>query len=168
MSAEQLIRAFLAIELSAEVLNEISGIQSRLRKMIRGDIRWVRPEGIHLTLKFLGNLASQDIAKISEAVKKNIVGVKPPVLEVKGIGVFPNPAHPRVLWLGMEGDVGTLIALQKNIDRELQTCGFKKEEKPFHPHLTLGRIRSHRVLIGLDKAMEGKDDYRAGRFSAGG
>lgn len=168
MKNEQLIRTFLAIDPSPEIINEIGSIQNRLKKIIQGDIRWVRPEGIHLTLKFFGNLSDEDIMKISEVVGKNVVGIRKLALEVKGIGVFPSLTHPRVLWLGMDGDVNTLIALQKKIDRDLQNCGFKREENPFHPHLTLGRIRSHRGLIGLGKVVESRDDYPAGKFYAEG
>jgi 2'-5' RNA ligase len=169
MNNEQLIRTFLAIDPSPEIISETAIIQNRLKNIIQGNIRWVRPEGIHLTLKFFGNLSAQDIVKISEVAGKNVAVIKPLALEVNSIGVFPDLTRPRVLWLGMDGDVNPLVALQKKIDRDLQPCGFKREENPFHPHLTLGRIRSHRGLVGLGKVVESTDDYyHAGKFYAEG
>src|SRR5512137_2384044 len=109
MSDEKSIRSFLAIDLPPEVLNEIDGIQERLKKAIRGYISWVRPAGIHLTLKFFGNIAESDIPNISRVVQNTIVTVRPFTLNVRKLGAFPDVNRPRILWLGMDGDVDVLI-----------------------------------------------------------
>lgn len=168
MSEEKSIRAFLAADPPREVLDEIDRIQDRLRKAIQGDIRWVRPEGIHLTLKFFGAISESDVANISQAVKNTTSDVKPFTLGIRRVGAFPDVKRPRVLWLGMDGDVEILIRLQKKVDAELQTYGFEKEERSFKPHLTLARIREPRGVIGLAKIMEKSEGYAAGSFSVAG
>ena len=93
---------------------------------------------------------------------------KPFSLSIGGAGVFPDPRRPRVLWLGMNGDVERLLAFQKGLDQSLQEIGFPREERPFRPHLTLGRIKTPRGLIGLARALEKGEEYTAGRFVASG
>lgn len=168
VSDEKSIRAFLAIDPSQEVLDEVGRIQERFKKTIQGDIRWVRPEGIHLTLKFFGYVSEADIANISQVVKNNIINIKPFTLNIRRAGVFPSINRARVLWLGMDGDIDVLIRLQKEIDTELQKYGFEVENRPFSPHLTLARIKEPKGLIGLAKIMEKSEEYTAGSFSIGG
>ena len=168
VSDEKLIRSFLAVDPPEEVLNEVGRIQERFKKTIQGDIRWVRPEGIHLTLKFFGYVSEADIANISRVVNNNIVDVKPFTLNVRRAGVFPSVNRARVLWLGMDGDVDTLIRLQKEIDKALQGYGFEMENRPFSPHVTLARIKEPKGLIGLAKIIEKSEDYAAGSFSVSG
>lgn len=168
VSDEKSIRAFLAVDPPPEVLNEVGRIQERFKKIIQGDIRWVRPEGIHLTLKFFGYVSEADITNITEVVKNNIVNIKPFILNVRKAGIFPSVNRARVLWLGMDGDVEALIKLQKEIDTELQKYGFEMENRPFSPHVTLARIKEPKGLIGLAKIMEKSEDYAAGSFSVSG
>jgi len=168
VSDEKSIRLFLAVDPSQEVLNEVGRIQERFKKTIQGDIRWVRPEGIHLTLKFFGYVSEADIANISQVVKNNTVNIKPFMLNIRRVGVFPSVNRARVLWLGMDGDIDVLIRLQKEIDIELQGYGFEMENRPFSPHLTLARIKEPKGLIGLAKIMEKSEEYVAGSFSVDG
>ena len=168
MSDEKSIRAFLAVDPPQEVLNEVGIIQDRFKKAIRGDIRWVKPEGIHLTLKFFGYVSETDIANISEVVKNNIVNIKPFMLNIRRVGVFPSINRARVLWLGIDGDIDVLIKLQKSIDTELHKYGFEMENRPFSPHLTLARIKEPKGLIGLAKIMEKSEEYTAGSFTIDG
>jgi RNA 2',3'-cyclic 3'-phosphodiesterase len=168
MEDEKSVRAFLAIELPVEVLNEINSIQSRMRKNLQGMIRWVRPEGMHLTLKFFGDVSENDVATISRVMDDHVKGVKSFALDVKVPGVFPNMNRPRVLWLGIEGDVERLIRFQQTMDQKLHENGFEKEERAFRPHLTLARVKELKGLIGLAKILEKKDNYKAGHFDAEG
>jgi 2'-5' RNA ligase len=168
VSDEKQIRAFLAIDPPEEVLAEIGAIQSRLRKLITGDFRWVRPEGIHLTLKFFGDIFPSGVAEIAGAVEPLASGEKPFSLSLAGAGVFPDLRRPRVLWLGMNGDVDRLIRFQTNLEQALQRIGFPREERPFRPHLTLARIKDSRALKGLDHALEKGEEYTAGQFVASG
>ncbi len=168
MTDDKTIRAFLAIDPPDEVIREIGAVQGRLRKLIEGDIRWVRPEGIHLTLKFFGDIFAADVANITAAAEKAVEKEEPFSLLIGGAGVFPDPRRPRVLWLGMNGDVERLLAFQKGLDQSLHEIGFPREERPFRPHLTLGRIKTPRGLIGLARALEKGEEYTAGRFVASG
>jgi len=168
MTDETGIRSFLAIDPPEEVLKGIDTVQRRLRKLIEGDIRWVRPEGIHLTLKFFGDIFTADVANIAAVAEKATERESPFSLAIGGAGVFPDPHRPRVLWLGMNGDVERLLVFQKGLDQALHEIGFLREERPFRPHLTVARIKTSRGLIGLTRALEKNEEYSAGRFVASG
>ncbi len=165
---EKMIRAFLAIDPPEEILQEIGRIQERLQRMIRGEVRWVRPEAIHLTLKFFGDIPEGAIADIAAVVEKAAAAAAPLALSIGGAGVFPDQRRPRVLWLGMDGDVPRLLSLQKKVEEGLGIVGFPAEERPFRPHLTLARIKSSRGLTGLERALEKGEGYTAGEFTASG
>ena len=168
MAAREIIRAFLAMDPPPEVLRRIADIQEVLKKTLRGSISWVRPEVIHLTLKFFGDMAAEDLQPISEVVSGQAAGTRPLHLNIKGLGVFPGIRRPRVLWLGVGGEVARLIALQGVLDQGFETCGIKKEERPFRAHLTLARIKSPQGLSGLDKVLEEKEAESVGSFEAKG
>lgn len=168
MSDEKAIRAFLAVDPPEEIFREIIKIQERLRKTIKGDIRWVRPEGIHLTLKFFGYVYQSDVANISLVVKNNVAGMKALTLNVRNLGAFPTVTRPRVLWLGIDGDTEALISLQAKTDTGFHEYGFKKEERPFRPHLTLARVKEPKELVGLAEAVKKNEDYVAGSFTVNG
>lgn len=168
MPDAETIRAFLALDPPPEVLRRIADIQAALKRDIRGALSWVRPEGIHLTLKFFGDIAPNDVDAISEVVAGQTDGARPFNLEARGLGVFPGLSRPRVLWLGIGGEVERLIALQKTIDRGLEALGFTRENRPFRAHLTLARIKSPQGLDGLDRAIAAKGSQSAGAFPATG
>ena len=168
MSDEKAIRAFLAVDPPEEVFREIIKIQERLRKAIQGDIRWVRPEGIHLTLKFFGYVYQSDIANISSVVKNGVANMRALSLNVRNLGAFPSVNRPRVLWLGIDGDTDALIGLQAKIDTGFQEYGFKKEDRPFRPHLTLARVKEPKGLVGLAEAVKKNEGYVAGSFTVNG
>jgi len=135
------IRSFIAIELPEEAKEGLA----RLRKVLERDehkfVKWVEPGGIHLTLKFLGNIHSKRLTEITEAMGKAAQGVSPFRLEISGLGAFPSLRQARVLWVGIGGELDKLSRLQQNIDSALAALGFAKEERSFVPHLTLARIR---------------------------
>ncbi|MCX5837113.1 MAG: RNA 2',3'-cyclic phosphodiesterase [Deltaproteobacteria bacterium] len=168
MTDEQTIRAFLALDPPEEILREIARVQNRLQKLIHGDVRWVRPESIHLTLKFFGDISENAVANISAAAGKAAAAVGPFDLAIGGAGVFPDMNRPRIIWLGMNGDVVRLLTFQQELERALQEIGFPREERPFRPHLTLGRIKSPKGLIGLEEALGKGETHTAGRFVASG
>ena len=167
MTDENAIRAFLAIDLPEETRNQIGIIQDRLKRTLKG-VRWTRPKGIHLTLKFFGNVSESDIAKISSIIKKKTKDVGSLTLTVGTIGAFPNFKRPRVLWLEIGGAVERLSILQKEVEAALETCGFQRETRTFRPHLTLGRIKSPKVVAGLSEIIKGEKSYNGGSFTARG
>lgn len=161
------IRAFLAIDPPVVVLENIAGMQNSLRKKIQGSIRWVRPEGIHLTLKFFGDIAAGDVEKISGVIAKGTAAVPPFVLEVRGMGAFPDANRPRVVWLGITGQLAPLLSLQQDLEEELFLLGFPKEDRPFRAHLTMGRIKVPKGIMGLAPAVAAAGNLSAGTFTVG-
>ena len=166
MDAEKNIRAFLAIEPSAEVLAAVGRLQEKLKREISGSISWTRPQGNHLTLKFFGNVDLTDVDNISAAVKRQAATMPPLQLSIEKMGVFPDLRRPRVLWVGTRGDVEKLAVLQKRLEAEFATIGFPAENRPFRAHLTLGRIKDARSAAGVGEALKKHADFNAGEFQA--
>ena len=135
------IRAFVAIELPSDVRAELASLSGSLgRSNIRG-VRVVRPEAIHLTLKFLGNVSPDAVDLIVGAVSKVAESHDPFVLRLGSAGAFPGRGSPRVLWVGLDGAVSALQLLQREIADALNALGFAGSDRVFRPHLTLARIR---------------------------
>lgn len=135
------IRAFIAIELPDSVKAAISRIQADVRRGEHASVKWVNPDGVHLTLKFLGNIDPELIPDIGRAMSQAAAGLGPVRLELSRVGAFPNLRAPRVVWVGLEGDISTLQVLYKQIEDRLAELGFPPEGRAFSPHLTLGRVR---------------------------
>ncbi len=136
----QTIRSFIAFELPEAVIALLGKVQQEL-KSLRLKVRWVRPENIHLTLKFLGNINPADIENIGGAMSDAAGDCAPFTLTVGGIGFFPGIKRPRIIWVGLGGEIQVLLNLQRNLADRLATVGFPKEKRSFKAHLTLGRIR---------------------------
>ncbi len=135
------IRSFIAIELPGEVKSQLAKLRRDLERTEHRFVKWVDPEGIHLTLKFLGNIPFKQVTEITKAIEEAARDVPPFHLELSVLGAFPNLKQPNVLWVGIGGEIDTLLRLQQNIDSELASLDFAKEERPFMPHLTLARVR---------------------------
>jgi 2'-5' RNA ligase len=135
------IRSFIAIELPEEAKEGLVRLKKELERDEHKFVKWVAPGGIHLTLKFLGNISSKRITEITKAIKEAAQGISPFHLEISGLGAFPSLRQARVLWVGIGGEVDKLSRVQQNIDSALAALEFGKEERSFVPHLTLARIR---------------------------
>lgn len=168
MSDDKAVRTFLAVELPAEIRQTIADIQNNLKRSCPFDIRWLKPESIHLTLKFFGNVSREDIIALSRVVAQHSAVLAPRQLAVKKLGVFPSLQRPRVLWIGLSGDTAPLVTLHKKLERGWADCGFAKEDRPFRPHLTIGRIKSSCLDGDPVKFMAQADDFSAGSFRADG
>jgi 2'-5' RNA ligase len=155
-----LIRSFLAIELPEAIRKRIEEIQTDL-KSSNSDVRWVSPEKIHLTLKFFGNIEESRVDTITKSIEPLVGGTPLFSLEVRGMGAFPNIKNPRVLWMGLIDEKQVLVALQKQLESTLETIGFQVEDRPFRPHLTLGRMNSGR---GKDELIGRIQKYKEERF----
>lgn len=137
-----MLRSFVAIDLPEHARQELHLVCEQLRPHVpQGSVRWSRISGVHLTLKFLGNVAPEDLTKIKNALFQ--VGQRhgPFAFTVGGVGCFPNERRPRVVWVGIQEETGALAALQRDVEESLVPLGFKREKRAFHPHLTLGRAR---------------------------
>ncbi len=135
------MRAFIAIELSPEINDSLSQIQSHL-KYSEADVKWIETGNIHLTLKFLGDITEEKCAKIRSILDAISGSTKPFEISIKDIGAFPNINYPRVIWVGLDKGTAESKAFAENIVEELLKIGFQKEPRPFAPHLTIGRVRS--------------------------
>jgi 2'-5' RNA ligase len=137
------VRCFIAVELPDEIKSGLSRLQAQLKSGSQFPVKWVDPYSIHLTLKFLGNVASDRTGEITEAMKGASQGVSPFQLEVKDLGVFPNLRRVQVAWVGVSGEVDKLARLQQKIESALAQLGFAPENRRFTPHLTLARLHNH-------------------------
>lgn len=138
----EIIRAFIAIPLPEPVLDELAALQRRLEKRIPSrSVRWVRPGGIHLTLKFLGDTPTDKVPEIKRALTAVARHAPPCTFSVGELGCFPNAHRPRVVWVGVQEATGRLAALQDAIEEVMAPLGYPPEGRGFTPHLTLGRMR---------------------------
>jgi 2'-5' RNA ligase len=158
-----LIRSFLAIELPGTILKKIGEVQRDL-KLSRADVRWANPEKIHLTLKFFGNIEESRIEPIVKSIEGLIQGTLPFSLKVQGVGAFPHLKNPRVIWVGLVDGKEVLISFQKELETRLEEIGFQLEDRSFHPHLTLGRMKSSRGREELVGRMEKHKEEELGDF----
>lgn len=134
------IRAFIAADIPEHIRSALADIQGRLKKDLPG-IKWVKPETIHLTLKFLGDISLGCVAPVQEAMASAAAGVRPFDLMPGGVGAFPGFHRPRVIWVGLKGETAALLALQRRIEDALVPAGFESEKKRFKGHLTIGRVK---------------------------
>lgn len=138
---DEIQRIFIAIELSPDVRRWLEKARSVLEPGIpSGAVRWVNPAGIHLTLKFLGEIPASRIDNVRSAMDQSAAGKTPFSLTVEGLGCFPNAVRPRVVWAGIREEP-LLADLQRRLENDLSAVGFKKEQRAFSPHLTLGRVK---------------------------
>ena len=135
------VRSFIAIELPNELKSGITQLQAQLKLGKVPSVKWVDPSSIHLTLKFLGNVALDRIGEITTAMETAAKEISPLHLEVKGLGVFPNLRRVQVAWVGVSGEINKLSQIQQRIESNLAPLGFTAESRPFTPHLTLARLR---------------------------
>jgi RNA 2',3'-cyclic 3'-phosphodiesterase len=136
------MRLFIAVHLAPETRAAVEAIQARFRRLDPGDaVRWVDPKGIHLTLKFLGEVPDAEVAPLEAALDAAIAGRTAPELGASGTGGFPNSRRPRVLWVGLREEGDRLKPLQAAVEAAVRPLGWEPEARPFQPHLTLGRVR---------------------------
>ena len=139
--AKKNVRSFIAIPVPEFGIHALEEAVGMLEPEIGRYVRWVRPEGIHLTLKFMGEIPIATVEKVLKSLPETVLESSPFSLAIKGFGVFPNPRRPRVLWAGLDGDLETLSKLQLVVDDTVGMLGLPKEQRTFSPHLTLGRVR---------------------------
>ena len=135
------VRSFIAIPVSDAGIQALNSAVKSLETAIGRHVRWVRPEGIHLTLKFMGDIQSEAAEQVLEALPSVAAEFMPFELAIKGLGAFPNLRRPRVLWAGVNGNLEVLSSLQQAVEDSVERLGLPKEQRHFSPHLTLGRVR---------------------------
>ena len=144
------IRSFLAFELPGDIRKILSDISENARSLTL-NVRWVRVANIHLTVVFMGNVPEAQIKPIEAAAERICHAYAPFCIQVTGAGLFGSRRHPRVLWVGLSGDVDRMSAFRDDLQGDLAPFGIQEERRPFRPHLTLGRFRKGATAdAGLD------------------
>ncbi len=158
------IRTFVACELPREIRSAIGQIQENLKRY-RLRLKWVRPENLHLTLKFLGDVSVERIEAIADAIEDAARDMAPLSLSAKGVGVFPGIRRARVIWVGIGGQPLQLGQLQAAVADALDEVGFPKEKRPYKGHLTIGRIKAAIDSRQLAEALTATCDFESDSFS---
>ena len=135
------LRTFIALPLPAEWTALLEQVIYELDSAAPAGVRWVRPSGIHLTLKFLGATDPALASRILDGLPDSVGGAPRLALSLSGLGTFPNRNNPRVIWAGVSGDMETLANLQQRVETLAVGLGWAAERRPFRPHLTIGRVR---------------------------
>jgi len=161
------IRAFLAINLPVATVRRIVDEVESIKPAVASSglkVAWVPPANVHLTLKFLGAIKPESAEAIRDLLRRELAGRAPFELAARGLGAFPSAAHPRVLWAGVV-ESAALAALQQDVERCTGSLGFPREARPFHAHLTVGRVSSGAgsIFALLDERRE--RDFGGGRVS---
>jgi 2'-5' RNA ligase len=157
------IRSFIAFEMPAKLIDRLKNLQEALRAQGL-KMRWVRPENIHLTLKFLGDISSDQIEGLTGAIKSTASGQHAVALCAEGLGVFPTLKSARVLWVGLTGDSDTLNLLHKDLEHRLEDMGFERGRRSFKAHLTLAGARRKVPYQTLFSALESLKGFKTERF----
>jgi len=134
------IRLFIAIELPAVQKQRLEDIQSKLKRKAPA-VRWVNPKNIHLTLKFLGDMEENSLPEVEKIVDACARECRPCSIRLCGVGAFPNIHSPRVIWVGIQDESGTLKTLAQKLESLLTKLGVEEDGRPYSPHLTLGRVK---------------------------
>ncbi len=153
-----MLRLFIALELSGSQKSEVMELQQSA-KCYLPEVRWVRREGLHLTLKFLGDCEETKLEAIREAMERAADNIEPFDLKYGGCSVFPDPQKARVLWVGLKEGAESVKALAYELEENLEKIGFEKEKRPYHPHLTVGRTRNRQPKDLINKYIAGRKDF---------
>lgn len=154
VGASAKMRTFIAIELSDDIRKTLAQAQSHLR-YAGADVKWVKEENIHLTLKFLGEASEEKCAMVSSILDEIGKSVRPFDISLKNIGAFPKIEFPRVIWVGLDKGAKESTELAAKIDKALSKIGFQEETRPFAAHLTIGRVRSPKNKEALKEKIDG-------------
>jgi 2'-5' RNA ligase len=142
------IRSFIAIETPLEVKADIAKVQEGLRTT-NADVRWESSEKFHITLKFLGNVDEPRLNSLADRLQEAFGAFASFNMTYQGVSCFPNQHHPRVIWIDAENEDGTLSRIQETIEEVAEEMAFQREERQFHPHITIGRVKGSRNLKAL-------------------
>lgn len=162
-----LLRTFIAIAIPPEIKQAISSQTASLQKESGRAVRWVDTKNIHLTLKFLGEISSANLELLTQALRAECTQTAPLTVSVENLGCFPNPRRPRILWIGVVIPP-ELTRLQRQVEAIAARLGYPPEDKPFSPHLTIGRVREQATaeeILALRNLLERTTVARLGTFT---
>jgi 2'-5' RNA ligase len=160
------VRTFVAVEIPPEIQSRAGTLINKLQPT-SAKVKWVEPEHLHWTLKFLGEVDLRETPAICAAVSRAVAPFKPFDVETLGAGAFPDVTRPRTVWLGMGLGAEQMIAMHDAIDHELEPLGYRAENRRFRPHLTIGRVRqsSPEGILELARLIQQNADYDGGLSS---
>jgi len=163
--SEPLTRSFIAVAIPEGIKNQLSGLQSKLKRA-GAEVKWTRPQGIHITLRFLGYMTGPELEKVKEALAETAKSFAPFEVEVKGSGTFPERKRPRVVWVGLSKGDPELTGLFQKLEQELVKRDLGEADRPFKGHLTLGRVKTGKNLNMLVEYLAREGDQSFGAFEA--
>jgi 2'-5' RNA ligase len=144
-----MLRSFIAVEIPTGIQTALAGSLASLKQALpKPLVRWVAPQNVHLTLKFLGDVSPANLERLAETLKAEVANHETFTLSVGGLGAFPTPNRARILWVGLEAPAA-LMALLRGIEAATASLGFPAEDRPFSPHLTIGRVGQNVSGTGL-------------------
>ena len=139
---KETVRTFIALPLPDNLIAALQTLQRQLRSQLENSaVGWILPDQMHVTLKFLGKVSSAAIPDLVLALERASAGRKPFLLNVAGVGCFPDGRKPRIIWAGIQGEVESLLDWQRRLDQETSPFSEKNEDRPFHAHVTIGRVK---------------------------
>jgi 2'-5' RNA ligase len=160
------IRAFIAIELSPEIIHRLDQVTQELKgKLVNVPVRWVPAENIHLTLKFLGDVSISNLEMLTKILGSVVSTHHSFEISAGGLGAFPKIHQPRVIWIGLEVPP-ELLAIQHNLELETARLGYAREERQFSPHLTLGRVSRNATPAEIQRIAKVLETTKVGFLGA--
>lgn len=145
-------RTFIAVAIAKSVRERLVALQNQLRAAAQ-QVKWVEPENLHLTLKFLGEVGEQDLYAVCKAAEQAVTDRAPFQMNMAGVGAFPNPNRPRVIWAGVWQGAPEITSIHESLEQVFRVQGYPREDRPFTPHLTLGRMRQPKPTPQLAAAL---------------
>jgi RNA 2',3'-cyclic 3'-phosphodiesterase len=146
-----MLRSFIAVEIPAEIQSTIALAVAPLQKALpRPLMRWVTSGNVHLTLKFLGDVSPANLERLAEALEVEVITHEPFNMSVDGLGTYPNPRRVRVVWIGLDAPVALKVLLH-GVEAVAERLGFPSEDRPFSPHLTIGRVGQSTTRMDIQR-----------------
>jgi 2'-5' RNA ligase len=158
------LRIFVAVEINDEIRRGLSGLITRL-KTTGADVKWVVPENVHITLKFLGYVEDAQVAAVSKLIRKAVASINSFTVDIKHLGAFPNWKRPRVIFVVAHEKDNNLATIYSRLDDSLTELGIKKEGREFTPHLTVGRVKSPNNLRALVETVDSLKESSFGQYT---
>lgn len=161
-----LLRAFIAVEIPPEIYRAIESKTAPLRGALNSSlVRWLPTGNIHLTLKFLGKISPANLEILAQMLKVEVSQHPAFAIQFEGLGAFPNPKRPRVIWIGIQAPNG-FKSLRHGIEAATVKLGCPPEKRPFSPHLTIGRVKQNAGLTGIQKIRNALEETKIGSLGS--
>jgi 2'-5' RNA ligase len=159
-----MLRSFIAVKISQEIQSAIARSIAPLQKSLpKPLVRWVAPDNVHLTIKFLGDVSPANLDQLAEALKTEVRNHEIFTIPVGGLGAFPTSRRARVIWIGLEAP-GALNSLMRGVEAVAARLGYASEDRPFSPHLTIGRVGQNASTADLHRICAGLEGMSIGAF----